>query len=324
MKLKLLSFLSALVMLALVPVKTAVTNSPQEKILFGGTYTLEPGQTLYDNLLAIGGTVKISQDATVNGNIRMLGGSLTISGTIYGDIKTTAASLVITDSAVIQGDLLVNGGTLIQSSDALITGNLTRNLAPFSFNFPHQLLPLSLPIFHPVQNVLWFVFQCLALTAVTMLIALVFPHSIIRVANATSEEPAIAGAIGILTILIYPIAFILLCLTLILIPLAGLAVVALAFAWILGWIGFGAQLGIRFTHLIKREWHIALSAGLGTLVLTVVMRAVASIPCIGWIFPFLVGMIGLGAAVMTGFGSQYGKPDQPAKSFNEPAIFPPQ
>ena len=47
-----------------------------------------------------------------------------------------------------------------------------------------------------------------------------------------------------------------------------------------------------------------ISAGLGTLLLGIVVGTVQHVPCVGWIAPVLVGLIGLGAAVITLFGTR--------------------
>ena len=47
-----------------------------------------------------------------------------------------------------------------------------------------------------------------------------------------------------------------------------------------------------------------LSAGLGTLVLAIVIGTAQHVPCVGWIAPALVGLVGLGAAVVTMFGTR--------------------
>jgi hypothetical protein len=92
-----------------------------------------------------------------------------------------------------------------------------------------------------------------------------------------------------------------------LIPAALVAIVALVVAGAFGWITIGYEIGLRFTKAIHQEWHPALSAGLGTFALSLIAAALTGIPvlnCVGWLIPFLLGVAGLGAVIMTRFGTQ--------------------
>ena len=104
-----------------------------------------------------------------------------------------------------------------------------------------------------------------------------------------------------------PITLVLLTITIILIPVVAIAVVALFVAAVFGWIAIGYEIGQRFTTAIHQYWHPAFSAGLGVFALTLVANALTGIPvlnCVGWLAPFLLGLAGLGAVIMTRFGTQ--------------------
>ena len=112
---------------------------------------------------------------------------------------------------------------------------------------------------------------------------------------------------GLLTVVVAPIAIVLSIVTLILIPLAPIIVVALVVAGVFGWIAIGYEVGQRFTQAIHQNWHPAFSAGLGTFALTLVAKVLTGIPvlnCVGWLVPFLLSMAALGAVLMTRFGTQ--------------------
>ena len=92
--------------------------------------------------------------------------------------------------------------------------------------------------------------------------------------------------------------------TLILIPLALAAAILLALAWLFGVVALGHLVGERLLQAMHRSWEPVLSAGFGALVLGIVMGASNQIPCVGWMTPVLIGLIGLGAATMTLFGTR--------------------
>ena len=82
------------------------------------------------------------------------------------------------------------------------------------------------------------------------------------------------------------------------------ATILLVLAWLFGIVAFGMEVGDRFTKAIHQSWEPVLSAGFGTFLLAIVLGTVNLVPCIGWLAGVLVGVIGLGAAVITMFGTR--------------------
>jgi len=74
--------------------------------------------------------------------------------------------------------------------------------------------------------------------------------------------------------------------------------------FIFGWVAMGLQVGWRMAQAFKRDWHPATQAGLGTLVLSLVVYAVNLIPCVGFVFWVMLAVLGLGAVTLTRFGGQ--------------------
>ena len=149
--------------------------------------------------------------------------------------------------------------------------------------------------------------QALGLAVLAMLVMLFLAPHADRVAHAIIAQPLTAGGLGLLTIIVAPIALVLLTITIILIPVVAIVVVALVVAAVFGWIAIGYEIGQRFTIAIHQNWHPAFSAGLGVFALTLVANALTGIPvlnCVGWLVPFLLGLAGLGAVIMTRFGTQ--------------------
>ena len=57
-------------------------------------------------------------------------------------------------------------------------------------------------------------------------------------------------------------------------------------------------------QVLNRDWHPAMQAGLGTLLLSFVAYTFGSIPCVGFVFGLMLAGIGLGAVTLTRFGGQ--------------------
>jgi hypothetical protein len=117
---------------------------------------------------------------------------------------------------------------------------------------------------------------------------------------------------GLLTAFAGGAAIIFLALTICLSPIAILAALALLVASLYGWICFGAVIGERLlkafnVKTVEPVW----AAGLGTLTVSLVIALIdagLSLVCcleiVVWAVVFVLGCAGLGAVVLTRFGSQ--------------------
>lgn len=297
----------------------AASNGTSDgQIIFGQSFLLESGKTFQGNLLVFGGMVEIQEKAILNGNLVIIGGLLQLDGTINGDVSVTGGQVTLGPTAHITGDLITAGTTLDKSETARIDGEMyltaTSRHTDSTEATPTPWSTLPLPTPHPqpltlgldfLANVLNAFLKAISLTLLTMVLMLFLAPQTVRVSQAAVREPWIAGLLGFLTVILAPLALLLLTITLILIPVAILAAFLLVIAALFGWIALGYEMGERFTRAIHRTWHPSFSAGLGVFVLTLLSAALTSIPglnCIGWVFPTLLALLGLGAVIMTRFG----------------------
>ncbi|MFH2104135.1 MAG: polymer-forming cytoskeletal protein [Chloroflexota bacterium] len=286
-------------------------------VIFGQSYTLESGDTLEGDLVVIGGTATIEAGATVAGNIFITGGTLTVSGDVQGDIAVLGGSVTLRASAYVQGDLSTVGASLSRDEGAQIDGTIYNSATSWvqaNTNGTEVIpaVPVARPpLFSfnidPFWKAVEIFGQSLTLGLLAMFVMLFLAEHSRRVADAFAGQPLTAGGVGLLTVVLAPIALVLLAITLLLIPVAILAAALLVIAAIFGWIAVGLEIGERFSRAVNQNWHPSLSAGLGTFVLTLVSQTLTAIPilnCIGFLIPLLVGLAGLGAVIVTRFGTQ--------------------
>jgi len=291
-------------------------TNPNDKVVVGGTFRLSANQTLNGDLLIVGGAASLDQGSVVNGNVSLTGGTLDSSGTIMGNINALGGVVTLGDTAIVHGDVNTLGAALNRSDQAQIDGKVndatSGNLA---FNIPRTLAfpPLATPLlnldFSPIWRMFWAIFQALAIAALAVLVTMFLANPTQRVAQSIVTEPVASGGIGCLTVIVAPALFILLAITLILIPvsLAGLLILAIAFLF--GWIAVGLEVGNRLAALFKTQWAIPVAAGIGTLLITLLASILNIVPCIGWIVPALVATLGLGGVLVSQFGMRtYGIP----------------
>jgi hypothetical protein len=296
--------------LSLIP-GTALAAS-QEAVVIGNNYTLESGETLNDDLFVLGGSVDLLAGSTINGNVLIIGGSVQASGTIIGNVTVLGGTLNLGSAFVLQGNLTNAGAAINRNPGAQIFGeeNTIQN-APY-FVFPGQVrIPTFNYDLNPFFSVISFFFRLFLWTLIAMLVTMFFPNHLTRISQTAIQQPLISGGMGILTVIVLPIILVLLFITICLIPVSLLGGLILVLAWAAGLISLGYELGKRIGAMLKQEWHPAILAGIGTLALMLVLNGVdAIVPCVGWIPKVLVGLLGLGAVLLTQGGMKPYLPNQ--------------
>jgi hypothetical protein len=147
-------------------------------------------------------------------------------------------------------------------------------------------------------------FQAMALAVLAMLLTALLRPQLDLVAHAVQDQPFAAGSLGLLTVFLAPLAIALMAITLILIPLALVAILLLALAWLFGMVAISQIVGEKLSLSMHRTWEPVLTAGLGAMALGFTLAVSNEVPCIGWLASGLVGLIGLGAASVTLFGTR--------------------
>lgn len=280
-------------------------------IVFGQNYTLSSGQTIKD-LVVFGGNAVIMQGATVTGDILIFGGNLNIDGTVQGGVTSFGGNATVTDTGVIRGILNSVGGNRFISPKATVGGQ--------SSDFSQ--LPSRIPnlVFAPGTNFnlgpgfgfLWVAFISLILAAIAVVIALFLPTPTTNVARTITGEPIISGGVGLLTLVITPAIFLVLAITIVLIPLAVLFLIVFGVTVVFGWIALGLALGERMADMFNAHWSVPVSAGVGTLVLSLITNAILAVTgvwfwtlcCLGVPILILLNMVSLGGVISSRFGTQ--------------------
>ncbi len=295
-----------------------------DKIVFGGDYVLKEGETLNEGLVVMGGTSSLESGSTVNGDILLMGGSLDVSGEVKGNISVMGGSLDLRDSAVVTGDISMVGGSLDRASGATVNGKVTNGTSgPIEFTAPGGVHVPDVNVFwSPIWNATRYFFTAFLVSFLAVLVAMFLPRQTERTARAAVTQPVVSAGLGAASFVGILIGLAGLAITIILIPVSFIGVVVLAAAIIFGWIALGAEVGQRLGRAFNQEWALPLAAGVGTLLVTLVadgFRLIGFLDCITWIVPAVVGAWGLGAVLLTRFGTQ----DYPGPGAMT-AIAPPQ
>lgn len=309
-----LKLLMILVLFAslITPYSVSAKELAEDKVIFGGSYTLESGETLNGDIVVFGGSATIEEDATVNGDVAIFGGRLKTNGTVNGDLVALGGFADVESRAVVNGDLTLLGSNIDLAEEATITGSVVTSADfPLELSFP-SLVQLSAGSFpdlrtwrNPLVSLIWYFFKLMVWSGLAMLATLFFKTQEERIGKAAIEQPVLSSVVGFLVMVLLPVVLLALLITILLSPLSLLGVFLAFMAWAAGWIALGLKVGTRLTKSLEGRMEPALAAGLGTLVVMGIFNGFrAIVPCLGFVPKLLVGMWMLGAVTLTQFGTQ--------------------
>jgi hypothetical protein len=281
-----------------------------DHIVFGQSYRLESNEVLRGNLVIFGGSGLLEEGSIVEGDIFISGGALRVYGRVDGSVTSIGGSVYLADSAEVFGDVIALASGLTRSDEAVVRGDLVGSMpSDWGIEIPEPpalRMPMFRPMvwnwfdFNPIQAIPAGMLDALVWAALGLLVVLVLPEPANRVTRAIAAKPINAAGIGLLTAAVLIVAV----LTLILIPVVLILLPFLILGWAFGIISLGYLVGQRLEELLKVRWAPPVSAGLGILSMLVVVNMVDWIPCVGWLLNFVLAAIGIGAVVVTRFGSR--------------------
>ncbi len=282
-------------------------RTPMDEFVMGGNFTLPSNETLRGNLWIMGGNATLESGSRVTGDVMLLGGNVNIDGEVSGNINVMGGNIDLRNQAVVRGDLNIVGGSYNRSPNARIEGNVnTGPRGPFQLMLPSGVrLPAVEVRTYPFWDIISFFFRAFLVAALAVLAVMFWPRHIQRIGQTSLAQPLAAGGLGLLTAVVAPIILLVMTITIILIPVTLIGLTLLAVMALLGWIAIGMEVGQRMAASLNQEWALPVSAGIGTLVFTIVAIGIDRlVPCVGWVVPVLLGLVGLGAVILTRFGTQ--------------------
>lgn len=254
------------------------------------------GMTVTDRKInaSVGQSVSVSEGETVD-SVTTVFGSSTISGHVTGDVVAVLGDIRLKPTAVVDGDVMSVGGRVIRDPVASVGGS-DRSVG---VDARQWLLPsMALPTLFGVIRV--FVASVLLALLMAIVVAL-FPARMDYIAATALERPgmsALYGAIALL--LVFPVAVVLVvtfnCVSFL--PI-GLELIFIWLASFVGNTGICLALGRRISQTAGQP----ISAPVPAVILGRVVTGFAyMIPVLGTLIGYSLGVVGLGAVLLTRFG----------------------
>ena len=253
------------------------------------------------SIIKIGSDVTIEQGSRVR-NVIAIGGQITVNGTVDKSVWAIGGSVVLTKTAVVGEQVVALGGVIVAARDATVGGSLTE------INSSNLFETLTAALSSEWEGWSW-VFAIISLSifvvllVLALLIAALLPKPVLAVSEAITENTfkvVLWGLLGL--VMIAPLAL-LLTISVVGIALIPLEVIVVACSILLGFIAVGQHIGRNVLRLLKRP-HFSLVRE--TFWGLIILWLIGWLPYIGWMVKAIAIVIGLGAVLVTRFGTHQG------------------
>jgi hypothetical protein len=279
-------------------------------VLFGCGARISSGAQVQGDVVSFGGDVVIEPEVAVTGNVVLFGGDLDVAGRIGEDIVMFGGNTTIQSTAVVDGAVAALGGNVDRKEGAVVRGSISRGRSNGTITPP---TPPRAPVVR-LPNRSWFdvatgfvfdlargVLVAIALAALGALTVAIWPQQIDQV-NATAQAAALPSlGVGCLTQVVGATLILLLTIIICGIPIALIIALALTLAWLVGWIALGRLAGDKVLRALKRQEIVPVIA---VVVGIILLALIGVVPVIGWFIALLVSTLGIGAVVLTRFGTR--------------------
>ncbi len=289
------------------------------QLIIARNFSIPPGCILEGDIVAMGANISLSPGAMAKGNILLIGSYLESKGIIHGDVNLLAGSAVMRDGSILNGDINQLFNHVILEQKAQVIGAIN------SISFPgipteriSGLIAFISNRFNPHNWLKWGIIQVTATSFLALIAGIWLKKRMVLMNRQIQLQPLLSWGAGVMIFAIVPVVSLLFIITICLSPLGLFMLIALAFLYLAGWIAMGISAGALLQAWFKTQWPYELQAFLGSFILGIATAMIGWIPCLGWMFNILLGCMGLGAVILTRFGSKFNFPGviQPSEKGN--------
>jgi hypothetical protein len=254
----------------------------------GGNVVIAGNQVVCSELIAFGGTVAIH--GTLRGDVVAFGGTVIIDGTVHGDINLYGGVVALQSGSHVYGDLYLYDARWAREHDAQLDGAVIdhpQRLAWFPSGFSFPTLGL----------LIW--------VGLGLLLTWLLPEHVMLVRTTLTLRTGRSLLVGLLSAILAPVLILLLGTLIISIPLAIIVALGFLAGWALGTVALGLLIGERLLQAIVPQYHARpVQVAIGLVILTLA----GSLPTVGWLISLGAGLLGLGAVLLSRFGTRlYGE-----------------
>lgn len=276
----------------------------------------------------VGGGITVGEDEEVGDAVVAIGGSVTVLGRVDDDVVAIGGGVHLGPKAVVRGGVTSIGGHIEREAGSIVDGEINEvRIGPPNFLLHAPAFMGFAPGWEAVHGWLRLVGTLVRLGIVLLLailVALIAARPVERIGDRAAREPWMSGFTGLLAQLLFipvlVLTVVVLAVSIIGIPLLVLVpfgVVAFLLAMLVGFAGVSLRVG-RWAVGAHRAVPLAMAVGVIVIAaVALVSRGVGLLPIPTWFLTWPLGIagffveyvawtVGLGAALLTRFGSRRG------------------
>ncbi len=297
------------------------------QIVFGRDLTLDEGDEVDGDVVVFGGNLQAAAGSRIDGDVVVFGGRIEIDGEVRGDVAAIGGGVRLGSTARISGEVTSFGGRVVRAEGAEVSGGISE-VTRFDFGRffppPTRFVDARPPrltgfaFFEGFFQIVRALLLAVVLAVIGLLVVLFLPDHTQVVGGAIRDAGPASFGVGLLTFVVGLAVITLLAITCCLLPVGMLLALALMVAALYGWVVAGYLLGERLLPLFQKdkgEPTPVVSALFGVFIITLLQQGLVvlgHLPCLGFVFWLLgaglwlvVASVGLGAVVLTRFGTRF-------------------
>jgi len=256
----------------------------------GGNVEIIEGATIAGSAVIGGGNVSLA--APIGSNVKIGAGNLTISNKINGDLDAAVSSIRLTSKSEIVGNLTYwSNNQASIDKEAKVIGTVTKKAPPKAPETNAGRVVRGVAGFNIFSSLVGLVSSFI----IGLLLISLFPKYTEAAVNTLRKRPWVSLGFGFLALILTPIIFVVLLITVLGIPLAfnllGFYLITIYLTRLFTILWAGRAIFERTGNKTHEIW--ALIIGL------VIYYLLGLVPIVGGIVTFLVVISGLGTAILT-------------------------
>jgi uncharacterized RDD family membrane protein YckC len=258
----------------------------------------ESAGTVSDSVVSVFGDARSTGD--VGDSVVSVFGDVTVDGKVNGAVVSVLGNVQLGPRAEVSGGVVGIFGTLERSPGAIVHGGVERifstNLMPGLHAWLRSTLVYGrLLSLDPGARWAWGF--ALAVLALYVLLAALFPEAVMRGVQTLTQHPGKSLLAAILALLVSPLLFVVLAITvvgIVLVPIAWVCVSLFGKVVALGWIGSRV---LAVPALEEEQARAARHPALAVLIGGAIVLLLYLIPLLGLFIYALLGALGFGAVI---------------------------
>ena len=267
-----------------------------------------------EDVVRFGNDIFVDQDEIIEGDVVALFGDIVCEGTIEGDAVAVGGNIDVGESGEIKGDAVSVLGMVTRESGGRVWGETVSvgRVCPVTARFR----PYGGSFFSRTWRLVGKIVGTILIAVVGTLIIAVARGAVDNISMAAKRQAFKMGLIGLLSEVVILAVAALFAVTIIGIPISMLVGLAALVAFIAGYVGVCVAVGRRWGNHGERSPYASLMLGIILLQALIIIGGIVGLPggvlgfvgyvvsLIGWAVIYVAATMGLGAVVMSRFGTR--------------------